>query len=73
MLTEQETTRILRIVTELGQRFDLMATRDIAPAEAHPLEQPTNLAEVMDTIDAVEAEREPHSAQGPDSAADTDA
>jgi uncharacterized membrane protein len=73
VLTEQETTRILTIVTELSRRFDLLATRDIDPAESHPLEQQTILTEVMDTIDAVEAESDPAGAAGPDSAADTDA
>lgn len=73
VLTEQETTRILTIVTALSQRFDLLATRDIAPAESHPLEQQTNLSEVMDTIDAAEGTIDPDRAAGPDSAADTDA
>ena len=73
VLTEQETTRILTIVTELSQRLDLLATRDIDPATAHPLEEPTSLADVMDTLDAAEKELDPEGAQGPDSAADTDA
>jgi len=73
MLTEQETTRILTIVTELARRMDLLATRDLPPEEAHSLEAPTTIREVMDTIDTLEEELEPKGAKGPDSAADTDA
>lgn len=73
LLTEQETTRILTIVTELSQRMDLVATRDLPADQAHPLEEPTNIGTVMDTIDTVEEELEPAGAKAPDSAVATDA
>jgi uncharacterized membrane protein len=72
LLTEQETTRILTIVTELSQRLDLLATRDLSADQAHPLEATTDIGTVMDTIDTLEQELEPEGAKGPDSAADTD-
>ncbi len=73
LLAEQETTRILTIVTELSQRFDLLATRDTTPGRVHALEESTSIAQVMDTIDAVEAQQDPEHAAGSDSAADTEA
>jgi uncharacterized membrane protein len=72
VLTEQETTRILTIVTELSQRLDLLATREPPTAQAQALAEPTDLQQVMDTIDAAEAETDPVGARGPDSAADTE-
>ena len=73
MLAEQETTRILTIVTELSQRFDLFATRDLAPEKTHPLEEPTSIEQVMDVIDEAEREADASAAAGPESAADTNA
>lgn len=73
VLTEQETTRILTIVTELSQRVDLLATRDTEPEQSHALEEPTSIEQMMDTLDEAEGQRDPKGADGPDSAADTDA
>jgi uncharacterized membrane protein len=72
ILTEQETTRILAIVTELSRRMDLAATRDLPAEAAHPLEKQTDIAAVMDTIDTLEQKLEPKGAAGPSSASDTD-
>lgn len=73
MLTEQETIRILTIVTELSQRMDLLATRNRSADQIDPLETQIDIGTVMDTIDSVEQELEPEGAKGPESAADTDA
>jgi uncharacterized membrane protein len=72
LLSEQETTKILTILTKMSAHLQLPL--DMADAaEAQALERPTQIAEVMDTIDALEQQVDPKGAKGPDSAADTDA
>ncbi len=72
LLTEQETTRILTLVTEINRHLNLSAD-EIAAEQPHVLEQPTDIGEVMDTTDTLEQKLEPKGAAGPQSAADTDA
>jgi uncharacterized membrane protein len=71
VLTEQETTRILAIVTGMSRRMNLSVTEAESDAP-HVLEQPTDIGEVMDMIDTLEKRLEPDSAKGPDSASDTE-
>ncbi len=72
LLTEQETTRILTLVTAMSRHLNFDVNEAIIE-EAHVLEQPTDIGQVMETIDAREQEVDPKGAAGPDSAADTNA
>lgn len=71
LLGEQKTTKILALLTKLSAHLEL-PLETVEAREEQALAQPTDIAAVMDTIDAQERQVDPTGAQGPDSAADTD-
>ena len=69
-IAEQEITKIMQMLIEIHDRLGIAHEDD---QELHAMQQRRSVVELADEIDAAEQRLDPHGAQGPDSAVDTEA